>query len=264
MWYDGQVQIVSWNLNSIRSRAALVEALLTQETPDVLAMQETRCADATFPWAMFEHAGYEVAHLGTGGHAGVALASRVGLERVSYGFGGEHGPPFDQPRLIAADCDGLRVASVYAPNGQRIRSAAWFAKLAWFQLLAVEMGLELEATRDLLVIGDFNVCPAPIDVYDPIRKRDRNLVSSEERAAVAALLDLGLHDLARELDENEPGFTWFSFAAGQLEANRGYRLDLALGSRTVRERSTECRPLLRWREPDLRPSDHAPLSLVLG
>lgn len=257
------MKIVSWNVNSIRARADLLRSLLDDEQPDVVALQETRCTDAAFPWALFADAGYEVAHLGQGGHAGVALASRVGLERVSYGFGGEHGPPFDQPRLLSADCDGIRVTSLYAPNGQRMRSAAWFAKLAWFQLLRVELELELEATDQLLVVGDFNVCPAPIDVYDPVRKRNRNLVSDEERAAVAALLELGLHDLGRTLHPDDPGFTWFSFAEGQLEANRGYRLDLALASEPLRARSASCTPLLGWRAPDLRPSDHAPLQVCL-
>lgn len=263
MWYDGRVQIVSWNVNSVRSRADLVQALLDEDSPDVLALQETRCGDAAFPWKLFAEAGYEVAHLGTGGHAGVALASRVGLDRVGYGFSGEHGPPFDQPRIVSADCDGVRVVCLYAPNGQRIRSAAWFSKLAWFTLLAVELQLELETTEQLLVVGDFNVCPAPIDVYDPVRKRNRNLVSTEERAAIATLLDLGLHDLGRVLHPDDPGFTWFSFAEGQLEANRGYRLDLALASDAVRSRAAECAPLLRWRAPDLRPSDHAPLHVRL-
>lgn len=255
--------VVSWNVNSVRSRAGLVQNLLDEEQPDVLCLQETRCTDGGFPWSLFSDAGYEVAHLGTGGHAGVAIASRVGLDRVSYGFGGEHGPPFDQPRLIAADCDGIRVLCIYAPNGQRIRTAPWFAKLAWFELLRVEVELELAHEANLILTGDFNVCPSPMDVYDPIRKRNRNLVSAEERAAVASLGQLGLHDLGRELHPEDPGFTWFSFAAGQLEANRGYRLDLALATAPVRDRAIRCEPMLRWRSPDCSPSDHAPLGLQL-
>ncbi len=257
------MRAVSWNVNSIRSRTPLVAEFLQVESPDVVAFQETRCTDATFPWALFADHGYEVSHLGTGGHGGVAIASKVGLERVQYGFGGEHGPPFDQPRLLAADCGGLRILCLYAPNGQKIRTAAWQMKLAWFELLRIELELELETESRLLVLGDFNVCPAPVDVYDPVKKRNRNLVSSEERASIQRLFDLGLHDLARELHPGDAGFTWFSFTPGQFEADRGYRLDLALATPEVRKRTTECRPLRQWRSPDQHPSDHTPLAVEL-
>ena len=192
----------------------------------------------------------------------MALASRIGLERVRYGFAGEHGPPFDEPRLLAADCGEVRVATVYVPNGRRMGSAAWEYKLAWLELLRIELGLEMEVEDSLLVIGDFNVCPAPIDLYVPT-KRDRNLVSSQERAAIEALLSSGLTDLARHLHPSEPGFTWFSFSPGQLEAGRGYRLDLALATEAISTRAVECRPSLDWRRPTLGPSDHAPLVVRL-
>ncbi len=257
------MQVVSWNVNSIRSRAELVERLLTEEAPDVLTVQETKCTDTRFPTSVFERAGYEVAHLGTGGYNGVAIASRSGLERVQYGFSGEHGPPFDEPRLLAADCGDLRLVTVYVPNGRRVRTAAWEFKLAWLELLRIELGLELESEASMLVVGDFNVCPAPIDLYDAT-KRDRNLVSEPERSAIARLLDLGFTDLARHLHPPEPGFTWFSFNPGQLETGRGYRLDLALATEAITARAVECRPGLAWRRPELGPSDHAPLMIRLG
>jgi len=258
------VEIVSWNVNSLRSRASLVEAFLAEVRPDVLALQETKTPDSQVPWKLFADAGYEVAHLGAGSSAGVALASRVGLERVQYGFGGEHGRPFDEPRLVAADCDGLRVVNVYVPNGRTMDSAHWRFKLAWLELLRVELELELAETDELVVVGDFNVCPTPDDLYKP-SKRNRNLVSDEERAALAKVFDLGLTDLARATHPDNPGYTWFSFTPGFLEANKGYRLDLALGSDPVRQRTESCEPLLAWRRPreNLTPSDHAPLHLTL-
>lgn len=256
------MRLASWNVNSLRSRLPLVELFLAQIEPDVVALQETKCNDTQFPWDVFTGAGYEVAHLGTGAHAGVALASRVGLERVKYGFSGEHGPPFDEPRLLRADCEGVRVGSIYVPNGRTAGSSWWKLKLAWLDLLRVELELELEAEPALLVLGDMNVCPTPFDLYQP-GKRNRNLVSDEERARIAALLDLGFADLARILHPDEPGYTWFSFSPGQLEAGHGYRLDLALGSKRIEGRATSCRPALEWRDPALRPSDHAPLVVDL-
>lgn len=184
---------------------------------------------------------------------------------MQYGFGGEHGPPFNEPRLIAADVDGLRVVNVYIPNGRTMASAHWRFKLAWLELLRVELSLELEETDQLVVVGDFNVCPTAADLYKPT-KRNRNLVSDEERAAIAAVLDLGFTDLARELHPDDPGYTWFSFSPGFLEANKGYRLDLALGSEAVRGRAESCAPLIQWRYPrpnGPNPSDHVPLLTTL-
>lgn len=257
--------MVTWNVNSVRSRAPLLEEFLAEESPDVMALQETKTDDGRFPWAVFSEAGYEVIHVGAGSNAGVALASRTGLDRVQYGFGGEHGPPFDEPRLIAADVDGMRIANVYVPNGRTMGSPHWRFKLAWLELLRVELALELDESDQLLVVGDFNVCPTPADLYKPT-KRNRNLVSDEERSAIAALLELGFVDLARELHPGDPGYTWFSFSPGFLEANKGYRLDLALGSEAVRVRTDACAPLIDWRYPRSdgpNPSDHVPLLVSL-
>lgn len=258
------MRITTWNVNSIRSRLDLVLDFIQHEAPDVLALQETRCSDAQFPFSAFAEVGFDGAHHGAGGHGGVALLSRIGLERVNWGFGGEHGPPFDEPRLISADIGNLRVSNLYAPNGRQVGAAAWEFKLAWFELLRTELELDLRDHAEVVVLGDFNVCPADIDVYDPVKKRNRNLVSEPERDRVRALIDLGLTDAARHLHPDESGFTWFSHGAGQFENGRGYRLDLALISDALLDRATSCRPQLDWRAPDLRPSDHAPVSLEIS
>ena len=253
------MKVATWNVNSIRRRISLVSDFLAAESPDVLCLQETRCNNADFPRQEFADAGYDVVPYGSGGNGGIAIASKVGLDNVSFGFGGEHSAPFDEPRLLAADVGDVRLMTLYAPNGRKMRSPAWQFKLAWFELLRIELELELTESPRLIVAGDFNVCPEPIDVYDPVKKRNRNLVSEPERAAVGRLFDLGLVDLARELHPDEPGFTWFAFTAGQFAANRGYRLDLALASPDVAAEFTTCRPLRQWREPNLGPSDHTPL-----
>ncbi len=256
------VRLVSWNVNSIRSRLPLVESLIDQLDPDVVALQETRCSDAQFPSAAFEALGFEWAHLGgSHGHAGVALLSRSGLDRVQWGFHGEHGPPFDEPRLLLGDVEGIRVGSVYAPNGRRYRSAEWRHKLAWFELLRIEAEETLVGEPDLLLLGDLNVCPAAIDLWKPING-SRNLTSVDERAAFDRLCEVGLHDLGRSCHPDEPGYTWFSHSAEQLERGLGYRLDFALASDGVRAAASSCRPDTAWRMAE-RPSDHAPLVIEL-
>lgn len=253
------MRIVTWNVNSIRRRLRLVEQFLEAEAPDVLCLQETKCNDAQFPVKEFAAAGYHVATHGLGGYGGVAIASRLGLDNVTYGFGGQHGAPFNEPRLLAADIGDHRVATLYAPNGKTIRSPSWDIKLAWFELLRIELELELADSPRLIVAGDFNVCPTEADVYDPVKKRNRNLVSDAERAAVARILDLGFTDLGRVLHPEDPGYSWYAFSAGQFAAHRGYRLDLVLASAEAEATAQSCRSLRAWREPELAPSDHTPV-----
>lgn len=250
---------MTWNVNSIRSRLGLVVDFVDAEMPDVLCLQETKCTDAQFPSSPFIKRGYEVATHGAGPHGGVAMLSRIGLENVTKGFGGNHGPPFNEPRLLFADVGDVRLLTLYAPNGKQIREPEWAAKLAWFELLRVELSLELAESPRLVVAGDFNVCPQPIDVYDPIKKRNRNLVSDQERAAFAKILDEGLTDVGRELHPSDPGFSWYAYSAGQFGKGKGYRIDLVLASRDVASEFTSCRPMRNWREPELGPSDHCPV-----
>lgn len=225
----------------------------------MVCLQEIKCADAQFPLREFHDRGYDVAVHGSGPRGGVAIVSRLGLDRVVRGFGGNHGPPFDEPRLLAADVGDLRVMTLYAPNGKKVRAPEWEIKLAWFELLAVEMSLEIEESPRLVVAGDFNVCPAPIDVYDFAKKKNRNLVSAPERAAIAKLFDQGFVDVARALHPDDPGFSWYAYSAGQFAKGKGYRLDLVLAGADVANEFISCRALRSWREPALTPSDHCPV-----
>jgi len=165
---------------------------------------------------------------------------------------------------MAATVAGFRVITIYAPNGRKRKTPDWDAKLAWFEMLRVELGFALEDFENVIVVGDFNVCPTPDDVYDPIKKRNRNLVSDEERAALGAVLELGFVDVARALHGAEAGYTWFAQQRGQFEANRGYRLDLVLATAELAGTVTSCDVLREWREPRRGPSDHAPLLTGFG
>lgn len=172
-------------------------------------------------------------------------------------------PPFNECRLLAATIDGVRVLTLYAPNGAKRKSHDWQVKLAWFELLRNELSFELEEHDDVMVIGDFNSCPTPNDLYDPA-KRNRNLVSDEERAAFARLVELGFVDAAAAMYGTNAGYTWYAYREGQFENDRGYRLDLALATPDLVRQITVCEPLRKWRDPKIRPSGHVPLLVELG
>lgn len=251
---------MSWNVNSIRTRIDRVLAWVDGHEPDVVLLQETRCSDAQFAElvAGFEDLGHRVAHHGVDHRNGVAIASRVGLGEVTRGFGGVNRIPYDEARLIAATCGGVRVHSVYVPNGRELDDPHYLFKLVWLERLRAA----LDPTVPTLCAGDLNVAPADVDIYDPVRWRRRTHASPPERAAIDALLDLGLRDVTRE-QHPEPGlYTWWSYRPGQFEANRGLRIDLALCSDHVADRVADV-----WVDTDERagerPSDHAPLVVDL-
>jgi exodeoxyribonuclease-3 len=256
------MRAVTWNVNSIRVRLDQVIGWLSVERPDVLCLQETKCDDAGFPHDAFAEVGYEVAHHGANHWNGVAIASRVGLSSVSRGFSGPQRSPFDEPRLIAADCAGFRVWSLYAPNGRALADPHYLYKLVWFERLRTELVVADAASGRSLVMGDFNVAPADIDIYDPKRWRRRTHASSQERAGLASICDLGFADLARSLHPDDPMFTWWNYRSN-LDEDRGLRIDLALGSSEVRVALTGV-TVDREARAAQRPSDHAPLVVTVA
>lgn len=250
------MRVVTWNVNSIRARLDRVVGWMDRHRPDVVVLQETKCDDARFGELepAFGRRGYETAHHGVDHRNGVAILSRVGLEAVQRGFAGTNRPPFDEPRTIAATCGGIRVHSVYVPNGRALTDSHYLYKLVWLERLRAQV----DPAGPTLCAGDFNVAPADADIYDPVRWRRRTHASPPERAAITALLDAGLRDVTRE-HRSEPGlYTWWSYRPGQFEANRGLRIDLALCSDPVAERVRAV-----WVDTEERagnrPSDHAPL-----
>jgi exodeoxyribonuclease-3 len=258
------MRIVTWNVNSIRSRHERVEAWLQQHAPDVLLLQETKCSDAVFQQFTkeYEALGYAVAHNGRDHWNGVAILSRVGLHDVRYGFAGVNQPPFDEPRLVSAICGGIDVHSVYVPNGRELDDPHYLYKLVWLERLRAVV----DPTRPVVLAGDFNVAPADVDIYDPSRWRRRTHASAPERAAIVALNDIGLVDVTREHLPDAGVYTWWSYRPDQFERNRGLRIDLALCTPDVARRVTSV-----WVDTDERaarhhaekPSDHAPLVLDL-
>ena len=259
------LRIVTWNVNSIRARQGRVLAWLARHRPDVALLQETKCTDALFASEGFtdeyEALGYEVAHHGRDHWNGVAVLSRVGLLDVQRGFPGANRAPFDEARVIAATCGGIRMWSIYAPNGRALDDPHYLFKLVWFERLRAAVAADPSGAPHALT-GDFNVAPTDLDIYDPVRWRRRTHASPPERAAVTAIGDLGLVDVTRVHLPEPAVYTWWSYRPGQFEQNRGLRIDLALCSPAVADRVTRV-----WIDRDERAgavaSDHAPVVLDL-
>ena len=257
------MRAVSWNVNSIRSRDGQVVEWMRRHEPDVVLLQETKCTDAAFAASSLARFAadkdYEVAHHGRDHWNGVAILSRVGLDDVQAGFAGVNVSPFDECRVLSATCGGVRVHSIYAPNGRELDDPHYLFKLVWLERLRTVV----DPTLPTILTGDFNVAPADADIYAPKRWHRRTHASPPERAAIGALLDLGLRDVTREHHPSDGVFTWWSYRPGQFEANRGLRIDLALVTDDVADRVSRVWIDLDQRAAD-RPSDHAPVVLDIS
>jgi exodeoxyribonuclease III len=263
------MRIATWNVNSLKARLEKVTWWLERVKPDVLLMQETKLADADSPVEVFKGAGYELVHHGEGRWNGVAIASRCGLTNVVTNFGEplRHAKtpdvaddePMAEARMISAECGGVRVVCIYAPNGRVVDSPFYEAKLMWFGRLRRWLDEAVEKNTAIALGGDFNVAPADVDVWDPSACHGGTHVSERERQAFARLCEWGLVDAYR-LRHPEPGrYTWWDYRAGNFYKNMGMRIDHLLVS-------TGLQPRVVWADIDREarkgkptPSDHAPL-----
>ena len=270
------MRIATWNVNSLAARLEKVLWWLERAAPDVLLMQETKLADADAPVMPFRMAGYELAHHGEGRWNGVAIASRVGIEGVSMGFGdAPNGPsseraadgPDDEPlaeaRIMAARCGGITVASVYAPNGRVVGSPFYSAKLVWYERLRRWLHDSQDASQPFALGGDFNVAPTDLDVWDPARAHGGTHVSPPERAAFARLTEWGLVDAYRLHHGEAERYTWWDYRAGNFQRNEGMRIDHVLVTRPLAERVVAAEIDREARKGKPIPSDHAPLLIDL-
>jgi exodeoxyribonuclease III len=267
------MRIATWNVNSLRARLEKVGWWLDRALPDVLLMQETKLADDDVPTGEFTRRGYELAHHGEGRWNGVAIASRVGITGVVQNFGQPLRPertpdvaddePLAEARMISALCGGVRVTSIYAPNGRSVDSPFYQAKLAWFERLARWLRDSATPGDPLVIGGDYNVAPTDADVWDPRACHGGTHVSPEERAAFASLERWGLVDAYR-LHHPEPNrYTWWDYRAGAFHKNFGMRIDHLLVSRSVAERVITAEIDREARKGKPVPSDHTPLVIDL-
>jgi exodeoxyribonuclease III len=256
------MRIATWNVNSLKVRMPRVEEWLAYARPDVLCMQETKLADAAFPALAFEALGYRSAHHGSGRWNGVAILSRIGLEDVVDGFceGLEADP---DTRLVSATCGGVRVSSVYVPNGRSVGSEHYAYKLSWLDRLRNHLDNTAGPDRPVAVCGDFNVAPEDRDVWDAAAFAGSTHVTGPERRAVGALVDWGLQDAFRLVRQEDRLFTYWDYRAGDFHNHRGMRIDLVLVSKPLAERVTYALIDRNARKGKL-PSDHAPLFVDLA
>jgi exodeoxyribonuclease III len=252
--------LATWNVNSLTARMPRVLGWIDQHQPDILCLQETKQADASFPVSAFADLGYETTHYGDGRWNGVALLSRVGLEDPARGFRSaedEYGC-----RIVAGTCAGIRVHSVYVPNGRSIDHEQYGFKLDWMRRLASYLDETCDPGSDVAVCGDFNIAPDDRDVWDPAAFVGATHVSEPERQSLAVLLDWGLEDVYRRHHADGGVFSWWDYRAGDFHQGRGMRIDLVLLSRALSERSGEV-SIDRDARKGQKPSDHAPVMVEL-
>lgn len=262
------MRIATWNVNSIRSRVDRAVAFLQRHDVDVLALQETKCRDDQFPVARFEEAGYQVAHAGLNQWNGVAVVSRVGLEQVTVGFEGMPGwgdPVAAEARALSATCAGVRVVSVYVPNGRTLEDPHLLYKLDWLGALrdAARGWLEQDPRAQIALMGDWNIAPLDEDVWSVAFYEGRTHTSPQERAAFRGVLDAGYADLARAHTPGPGVYTYWDYTQLRFPKNRGMRIDFALGSPALAERVTGAF-FDREERKGKGASDHAPVVVDLA
>jgi len=248
-------KIATWNVNSLKVRLGHVLDWLAAEKPDVFTLQETKTVDENFPVEQIEAAGYRAAFAGQKTYNGVATLSLAPGEEIATELPGLDDP---QRRILASTIDGVRVLNVYVPNGQEVGSDKYAYKLDWLEKLRGYVAAELSRHPRLVVLGDFNIAPEDRDVHDPEAWRGKVLCSDPERAALGALLELGLSDLFRLFDQEERLFSWWDYRMLGFRRNHGLRIDLILGSRSLAEACTSCSIDKEPRRRE-RPSDHTPV-----
>ena len=254
------VRIATWNVNSAKQRMPRLLAWLDERRPDVVCLQETKLADDAFADLLgqeLETRGYAVATHGEAAWNGVAILSRVGLDDVVAGIPGGPGFPEPEARAVSATCDGLRVVSVYVPNGRTPGSDHYRYKLEW--LAALKDMVAAAGPETTIVCGDINIAPTDADVFDPEAYEGQTHVTAPEREALADLQSLGLRDVVRERwPDEERVFSYWDYRAGMFHQDLGMRIDLLLAGGPVADRVKAA-----WVDRQARkgkgPSDHAPV-----
>ena len=259
------MRIATWNVNSLKARLERVEDWLGAVQPDVVCLQETKLRDDAFPQLTFSGLGYDAVHVGEGGRNGVAILSRVGLDDVQSGFTVDPrdalNPDSDgeDARAVSATCDGVRVWSVYVPNGREPDHEQYHYKLGWLDRLRREMETLAPDAQPIAVCGDFNVSPEDRDVYDITKFADATHVTEAERGALQAVIDAGFTDVFRaQYPDAERVYTWWDYRQGMFHTHRGMRMDFVLASTPLASRATFAL-MDRNARKGKKPSDHAPV-----
>ncbi|MCX5041935.1 exodeoxyribonuclease III [Aldersonia sp. NBC_00410] len=270
------MRLATWNVNSIRTRLDRVLAWLDQHDIDVLAMQETKCRDDQFPAEQFAEAGYDVTHIGINQWNGVAIASRVGIEDVQVAFDGQPGfdrdaaetlipAPIVESRAIAATCAGVRIWSLYVPNGRSLSDPHYDYKLDWLRVLRKEAEQWLAANPDaqIALAGDWNIAPTDEDVWSPEFFAGKTHTTTAEREAFDAFAATGFTDVVRPFTPGPGAYTYWDYTQLRFQRREGMRIDFVLGSPAFTAR-VEAAGIDREERKGTGASDHAPVWVQLG
>jgi exodeoxyribonuclease-3 len=249
------MKIATWNVNSLKVRLPHLLQWLAENPVDVLCIQETKLTDDKFPLAEINSAGYQAVFTGQKTYNGVAILSRHPVTDVI-----KNNPRFEdaQQRIIAATIEGVRFICAYVPNGQMVDSDKYGYKLSWLASLREWLEDEMRAHDELAILGDYNIAPADRDVHDPVEWAGQIHCSDRERAALAALVELGLCDSFRLFEQPEKSYSWWDYRQLAFRRNRGLRIDHILLSPKLAKRCTACaidRNPRKWDQP----SDHTPV-----
>jgi exodeoxyribonuclease III len=262
------MRIATWNVNSIRSRADRVAAFLQRHDVDVLALQETKCRDDQFPEMVFAPLGYEVAHVGFSQWNGVAILSRIGLEDVEIGFPGQPcwgEKPETEARALGATCGGVRIWSLYVPNGRTLSDPHYTYKLEWLAALEKTASgwLAEDPAAQVALVGDWNIAPENDDVWDMAVFAHSTHVSPPERAAFRAIVDAGYADVVRPYAPGPGVYTYWDYTQLRFPRREGMRIDFVLGSPALAARATGAL-IDREERKGKGASDHAPVIVELA
>lgn len=265
------LRLATWNVNSIRTRLDRVLDWLGRAQVDVLAMQETKCADDQFPTLPFFELGYEVAHCGFNQWNGVAIASRVGLQDIEVGFDGQ--PSWSskrdlaqaaEARALGATCGGVRVWSLYVPNGRSLGDPHYTYKLKWLAALRDTAAgwLRDDPQAHIALVGDWNIAPTDDDVWSVEYYRGCTHVSEPERNAFHAIVDAGFSDVVRPFAPGPGVYTYWDYTQLRFPKKQGMRIDFILGSPALTARVADAQ-IVREERKGKAPSDHAPVLVDL-
>jgi len=254
------MKVASFNVNSIRVRLPIILAWLQKNQPDVLSVQETKVQDDDFPQEAFREIGYRCTFRGQKSYNGVAIISNREIERVEFGLLDE---PKDEPRIVTATIQGITLVNTYVPQGYLATSDRFQYKLDWFARLLDCFRTRFKPDDPILWMGDLNVAPLPIDVYDPTALEGHVCYHPAVRRALAQVVEWGFTDLLRK-HRPEPGqYTFWDYRfASFFEKNRGWRIDHILGTAPLADRCTACYIDKEPRAAE-RPSDHTPIVAVI-
>ena len=254
------MRIATWNINGLRARLEFIEHWLDSRQPDLVGLQELKTTDDDFPVATFEAAGYHSVHHGQKGWNGVAILAREPVETTRIGLPGQE--DFGA-RLITASSGDLSYTTVYCPNGKTVEHDDFPRKLAWFDALADHFEQQHDPGHQVIIGGDFNICPAPIDSWNEGGLRIFH--TDEERQRLARFFDWGFVDLYRDHLPDSQLYSWWDYRGGAFHRNQGLRIDLLLGTAGIVERvkSVEIDREYRKKKEGLTASDHAPVIVDL-